>query len=72
MLEIKTGSRKDNMQLPFKIFSENIFFLTYLSNLRGDKLPVFVFLKKLFVQHRLSKIADESPPSFQAVTATAI
>jgi hypothetical protein len=36
----KTGSR---MQIPFKIFSENIFFLTYLSNVRENKLPVFLF-----------------------------
>jgi len=48
MPEIKTANRKDEMQLPFKICSGKFFFLTYLSNLRQDKLPVFVLRSLLF------------------------
>lgn len=85
MPEIQTGNRKDDMQLPFKICSGKFFFLTHFSNLRQDKLPVFVFrplfcfktvictgFKMEALQHLLSKIGGESLPPFHAVTATAI
>jgi len=68
MPEIKTGNRKDDTQPPFKICSGKCFFLAYLSHLRQDKLPVFVFrslfcfktvictgFKMAALQHRLSK-----------------
>ena len=85
MPEIKTGNRKDDTRLPFKICSGKFFFLTHFANLRQDKLPVFMFLspfcfktvictgfKMATLQHRLSKIGGESFPPFHAVTVTTI